>query len=56
MTPRQIRAERLAVPFMPRLWAFAYPFRGRPFRPLRLVAFRLWAFLFGLAWRRSEDA
>lgn len=54
MTPRQIRAGRLAVGFMPRLWAFAYPLKGRGLRPLRLVAATVWAKLFALHWSRSE--
>jgi hypothetical protein len=54
MTPRQIRAGRVAVGFMPRLWAFAYPLQGRRWRPLRLVAFTAWSRLFAWHWSRSE--
>ncbi len=46
MTPRQIRAVRVAERFMPRLWAFAYPVRGRQFKRARRVALRAWAFAF----------
>lgn len=31
---------------MPRLFAFAYPLRGRPHRRVRLVALKAWAFAF----------
>lgn len=46
MTPRQIRAVRASERFMPRLWAFAYPIHGRPFKRARMAAFRAWAFAF----------
>lgn len=46
MTPRQIRHIREAERFMPRLWAFAYPMKGRSYRKLRTLAFRAWAFAF----------
>jgi hypothetical protein len=48
MSPRDIRADRLAAKFWPRLWAFAYPIGGRGWPALRLWAFRLWAE--GLRW------
>lgn len=54
MSPRGIRAARLAPSVAPRLWAFAYPFTGRGWRPLRWWAFRLWAWWFGQAWERAE--
>lgn len=46
MTPRQIRATRVAERFMPSLWAFAYPMNRRPFKRARMVAFRAWCFAF----------
>ena len=46
MTPRQVRAGRLAKRFMPSLWHFAYPLQGRPYRRARLLAFRAWAYAF----------
>jgi hypothetical protein len=54
MTPRQIRHHRAADAFMPRLFAFAYPLHGRPFRWARLRAFVLWAKLFRL-YVRTRD-
>jgi hypothetical protein len=47
MTPRQIRASRVAQAHWPRLWAFAYPVR-QPYEPLRRVALRVW--YLGLRW------
>lgn len=46
MTPRQIRTVRAAERFMPRLWDFAYPLHGRPYRRARLLAFKAWAYAF----------
>lgn len=46
MTPRQIRGVRVAERFMPGLWAFAYPLKGRPYRRARLLAFKAWAYAF----------
>lgn len=48
MTPRQIRAVRVAERFMPRLWDFAYPFSGRGFKRSRRLAFKAWALAFRL--------
>lgn len=48
MTPRHIRAERVARRFMPTLWHFAYPLNGRPYRRARLLAFRAWVYAFKL--------
>jgi hypothetical protein len=48
MTPRQVRAVRVAERFMPSLWAFAYPMSGRGFDRSRRVALRAWAFAFHL--------
>lgn len=45
MTPREIRAGRIAATVAPGLWAFAYPPRG----PVRQLALRLWCLL--LRWR-----
>jgi hypothetical protein len=45
-TNRELIATRLAHQFMPELWAFAFPLRGRRFRLVRFLAFRLWVFLF----------
>lgn len=55
MTPRQIRAVRVAQRFMPRLWAFAYPLEGRGYARSRRVALRLWAYAFRLRVRLSDD-
>jgi hypothetical protein len=56
MSPRSIRAARLADRVAPRLWAFAYPPSGRGWRPLRLVAVSVWAWWFRRAWRKHEAA
>jgi len=48
MTPREIRAVRLAKGFMPRLWDFAYPLRGRGYGRARRIALRAWAVAFEL--------
>jgi hypothetical protein len=48
MTPRQIRAVRVAERFMPRLWDFSYPCNGRGFKRSRRVAFRAWVLAFRL--------
>ena len=48
MSPKQIRAVRAAHRFMPRLWAFAYPYNGRPYKMARRLAFRAWAYAFRL--------
>lgn len=48
MSPRQIRAVRLAHRFMPRLWDFAYPSNGRGYHRARRIAFRAWAYAFHL--------
>lgn len=46
MTPREIRIERAAKRFMPRLWAFAFPFQGRSYSKARILALRAWAHAF----------
>jgi len=46
MTPRQIRAARVAEKFMPKLWDFAYPMKGRRYTKARRAALRLWGFCF----------
>jgi hypothetical protein len=46
MSPRDALIHREAQRFMPRLWDFAYPFSGRPYRTARRLAFRAWAFAF----------
>lgn len=46
MTPRHIRAVRVAERFMPRLWAFAYPMEGRRYTRARRAALRLWVYAF----------
>lgn len=48
MTPRQIRAIRVADRFMPRLFAFACPIEGRSYKSSRRIALRAWAFAFRL--------
>lgn len=56
MSPRDIRAQRLAAQFLPRLWAFAYPLSGRGWFRLRLLAFGLWARALRLYLRARLDA
>jgi len=51
VTPRQIRAGRIAHELAPRLWDFAYPMHGRGMPWVRLVAFRLWCLLLRLRLR-----
>lgn len=46
MTPRQIRAVRVAGRFMPKLWAFAYPVERRGYARARRMALRAWCFAF----------
>jgi hypothetical protein len=38
--------HRQSEVFMPKLWAFAYPFSGRGFRRSRRLAFKAWAWAF----------
>ena len=46
MSPRDARIHREAQRFMPGLFAFAYPVRGRQFKRARRIAFKAWAFAF----------
>ena len=46
MTPRQIRGVRVGERFMPGLFAFAYPFKGRPFGRARLLSLKAWVYAF----------
>lgn len=55
MTPREIRAVRAARQFMPRLWAFAYPYDGRGYERSRRLALRAWAYAFRLKVRLSDE-
>ena len=48
MTPRQIRAVRLAERFMPRLFSFACPIEGRSYKAARRIALRAWVEAFRL--------
>lgn len=48
MSPRQIRAVRVAKGFMPKLWDFAYPTQGRGYRTGRRVALAAWIYAFKL--------
>lgn len=54
MTPRQIRAVREAERFMPKLWDFAYPVKGRRYTRARRAALRLWGFCFTVRVRLIE--
>jgi hypothetical protein len=55
MSPKQIRYERAASRFMPRLWAFAYPMSGRSFPRLRRMALRAWAQAFHVRCTLRDD-
>ena len=46
MSPRDIRVVREAHRFMPKLWDFAYPIKGRRYTVARRAALRLWTFAF----------
>lgn len=54
MTPRQILAGRVADRVAPRLFAFAYPSKGRGFGLARRLALRLWRFLLRIELARAD--